>query len=78
MNSSNNQNLSVFKTAKDSGKRINKIEIEEIIVEEKSGTKTIHVKKEKTRQSILGFGGAFTEASASIYDKLDNEGKRSG
>ena len=76
MNSSNNQNLSVFKTAKDSGKRINKIEIEEIIVEEKSGTKTIHVKKEKTRQSILGFGGAFTEASASIYDKLDHEGKR--
>ena len=72
MNSSNNQNLSVFKTAKDSGKRINKIEIEEIIVEEKSGTKTIHVKKEKTRQSILGFGGAFTavadDASALYYN----------
>tara|TARA_B110000196_G_C21152500_1_gene670690 strand:+ start:2870 stop:4222 length:1353 start_codon:yes stop_codon:yes gene_type:complete len=70
------QNLSVFITSKDSKMRINKIGLNEISSEKKDGLKTIQTKKKNTRQTILGFGGAFTEASASIYHKLSLERKK--
>jgi len=70
------QNLSVFITSKDSKMRINKIGLNEISSEKKDELKTIQTKKKNTRQTILGFGGAFTEASASIYHKLSLERKK--
>ena len=42
----------------------------------KTELRLIKVVKNQIRQSILGFGGAFTEASASVYDQLD-AGKKS-
>ena len=76
MNYFDDQNLSVFITSKDSKMRINKIGLNEISSEKKDGLKTIQTKKKNTRQTILGFGGAFTEASASIYHKLSLERKK--
>ena len=76
MNYFDDQNLSVFITSKDSKMRINKIGLNEISSEKKDELKTIQTKKKNTRQTILGFGGAFTEASASIYHKLSLERKK--
>jgi len=72
---SSSTKVSIYITSKDSKNRITKIKEREISVESKNDSKFIRINKNHKRQSILGFGGAFTEASASIYDQLESEKK---
>ena len=72
---SSSSNVSIYITSKDSNNRITKIPENQISVESKAGSKSIRIHKNHQRQSILGFGGAFTEASASIYDQLGSDSK---
>ena len=69
------KNTSIYLTSKDSNSRLEKIPESEISKEPNAKLKTIRIKKDRPRQSILGFGGAFTEASANIYDQLDSNKK---
>ena len=73
MNSS--KSISIYLTSKDSECRLKNISEKEISVESNVELKTIRVNTHHPRQTILGFGGAFTEASASIYDQLDSNKK---
>ena len=65
----------VYLTSKESKARIKKIPESELLHDSKTESRSIKVDKNLTRQSILGFGGAFTEASASIYDQLETDKK---
>ena len=68
---SSSTNMNIYLTSKDTENRIKKIPESEIIINTNSELKTIRLNKNRTKQSILGFGGAFTESSASIYNQLD-------
>ena len=65
----------IYLTSKESKARIKKIPESELLHDSNAESRSIKVDKNLTRQSILGFGGAFTEASASIYDQLDTDKK---
>ena len=65
----------VYLTSKESKARIKKVPESELLHDSKTESMSIKVDKNLTRQSILGFGGAFTEASASIYDQLETDKK---
>ena len=65
----------VYLTSKESKARIKKVPESELLHDSKTESRSIKVDKNLTRQSILGFGGAFTEASASIYDQLETDKK---
>ena len=65
----------IYLTSKESKARIKKIPESELLHDSKTESRSIKVDKNLTRQSILGFGGAFTEASASIYDQLETDKK---
>ena len=65
----------IYLTSKESKARIKEIPESEFIHHSDIKSRSIKVDKNLTRQSILGFGGAFTEASASIYDQLDTDKK---
>ena len=68
-------NTTIFLTSKESEARIKKIPESELLHDSKTELRSIKVDKNQIRQSILGFGGAFTEASASIYNELDGDKK---
>ena len=65
----------IYLTSKESKARIKEIPESELLHDSHIKSRSIKVDKNITRQSILGFGGAFTEASASIYDQLDTDKK---
>ena len=65
----------IYLTSKESRARIKEIPESELLHDSHIKSRSIKVDKNLTRQSILGFGGAFTEASASIYDQLDTDKK---
>ena len=65
----------IYLTSKESKARIKEIPESELLHDSNIKSRSIKVDKNLTRQSILGFGGAFTEASASIYDQLDTDKK---
>jgi len=65
------KNTSIYLTSKDSNSRLKKISESEISIDSKRELQSIRLHPNLLRQTILGFGGAFTEASASIYDQLD-------
>ena len=69
------KNPTIYLTSKESKARIKKIPESELLHDSKTELRSIKVDKNQIRQSILGFGGAFTEASASIYDQLDTDKK---
>ena len=73
MNLDNNK--TIYLTSKESEARIKKIPESELLHNSKTELRSIKVDKNQIRQSILGFGGAFTEASASIYNELDGDKK---
>ena len=68
-------NTTIYLTSKESEARIKKIPESELLHDSKTELRSIKVDKNQIRQSILGFGGAFTEASASIYNELDGDRK---
>ncbi len=74
MNKIENNKFSIFISSKDSNKKIKRIEVEKILTEEHSNN-LLTIQKDKIQQKILGFGGAFTESSASIYKSLPQKQK---
>ena len=74
MNQIENNKFLIFISSKDSNKKIEKIEIEQISTTDHSKNQ-LTIQKDKIQQKILGFGGAFTESSASIYKSLRQEQK---
>ena len=68
-------NTTIYLTSKESEARIKKVPESELLHDSKTELRSIKVDKNQIRQSILGFGGAFTEASASIYNELDGDKK---
>ena len=68
-------NTTIYLTSKKSEARIKKIPESDLLHDSKIELRSIKVDKNQIRQSILGFGGAFTEASASIYNELDVDKK---
>ena len=72
MNSSINP-IKIFITSKDTNLRIDPIDYNELKITKKNYKRAnIVLNPKKIKQTFLGFGGAFTESSASIYSKLDN------
>ena len=67
--------ISVYITSKDTGQNVEEVDISHLLTTKSIESPTIKLYKNETRQEILGFGGAFTEAAASVYDKLDTEKK---
>ena len=65
--------ISVYITAKDTGQKVEQVNLSHLMVRDAIEPPTIKLNKNGTRQEILGFGGAFTEAAASVYHKLDLE-----
>ena len=68
-------NTTIYLTSKESEARIKKIPEGKLLHDSKTELRSIKVDRNQIRQSILGFGGAFTEASASIYNELDGDKK---
>ena len=67
--------ISVYVTSKDTGQKVEQVDLSHLLTTKSIESSTIKLNKNETRQEILGFGGAFTEASASVYNKLDTEKK---
>ena len=65
--------ISVYITAKDTGQKVEQVDLSQLLVRNTIESPTIKLNKNGTRQEILVFGGAFTEAAASVYHKLDLE-----
>ena len=65
--------ISVYITAKDTGQKVEQVNLSYLLARNAIESPTIKLNKNGTRQEILGFGGAFTEAAASVYHKLDLE-----
>ena len=74
MNTDHNDKFSIFISSKSSKEQIKKINLEELTSNEKgSHLDSLNIKKDHVKQEILGFGGAFTESSSSIYKSLNPE-----
>ena len=67
--------ISVYITSKETMQKVEQVNLSHLLTTKKIESPTIKLNKNDIRQEILGFGGAFTEAAASIYQKLDTEGK---
>ena len=67
--------ISVYITSKDTGQKVDQVDISHLLTTKSIESPTIKLYKNKTCQEILGFGGAFTEAAASVYNKLGTEKK---
>ena len=67
--------ISVYITSKDTGQKVEEVDISHLLTTKSIESPTIKLYKNETRQEILGFGGAFTEAAASVYNKLGTEKK---
>ena len=67
--------ISVYITSKDTGQKVEQVDLSHLLTTKSIESSTIKLNKNETRQEILGFGGAFTEAAASVYHKLDTEKK---
>ena len=68
-------NTTIYLTSKESEARIKKVPESELLHDSKTELRSIKVDNNQIRQSILGFGGAFTEASASVFHQLDADKK---
>ena len=69
------KNTTIYLTSKESKARIKKIPESELLHDSITELRSIKVDNNQIRQSILGFGGAFTEASASVFHQLDADKK---
>ena len=76
MNTDHNDKFSIFISSKSSKEQIKKINVEELTSNEKgSHLDSLIINRDQIKQEILGFGGAFTESSSSIYKSLNPEKK---
>ena len=62
--------ISVYITSKDTGQKVEQVDISHLLTTKSIESPTIKLYKNKTRQEILGFGGAFTEAAASVLSLI--------
>ena len=69
------KNTTIYLTSKESKARIKEIPESELLQDLITDLRSIKVDNNQIRQSILGFGGAFTEASASVFHQLDADKK---
>jgi len=76
MTNSHTKKISAYITSKGTGQKVEKVKISHLITTKAPETPSIKIYKNKIHQEILGFGGAFTESSASIYDKLNTKNKK--
>ena len=67
-------NLSLYLSSMNNDNRLTKVTIKSFI-KNKGSKKFIKIQKENLKQTILGFGGSFTESSASIYHHLSQTKK---
>ena len=63
--------LNIYISSKNSEKRIHSVNIKKLTGPNKNDNSTVKIYKSSERQTLLGFGGSFTEASSSIYGGLD-------
>ena len=56
--------------------KVEQVNLSHLLTTKKMGSPTIKLNKNEIRQEILGFGGAFTEAAASVYNKLGTEKRK--
>ena len=76
MNTDHNYKFSIFISSKGSKEQIKKVNVEELTSNEKgSHLDSLIINRDQIKQEILGFGGAFTESSSSIYKSLNTEKK---
>ena len=68
--------LNIYISSKNSEKRIYPVNIEKLTEPNKNDNSIVKINKSIERQTLLGFGGSFTEASSSIYSGLDIDKKR--
>ena len=67
-------NLSLYLSSMNNDNRLTKVNIKSLI-KNKGSKKFIKIHKENLKQTVLGFGGSFTESSASIYHDLSQTKK---
>ena len=67
--------LNIYISSKNSEKRIYPVNIEKLTEPNKNDNSIVKINKSIERQTLLGFGGSFTEASSSIYSGLDIDKK---
>ena len=65
--------MELFKTVKDTYKRLNKENTTLLNKKIKDVTSTVNIDTKETHQTIIGFGGAITESSAYALSKLSKE-----
>ena len=63
--------LNIYISSKNSEKRIHSVNYKKLTRPNKNDNSTVKINKSAERQTLLGFGGSFTEASSSIYGGLD-------
>ena len=69
------KNISISITAKDTNQKLKNIDPRKLFFPNNAELPTLKIDVEQKKQTILGFGGAFTEASAYVYGKLDDNKK---
>ena len=67
-------NLSPYLSSMNNDNRLTKVNIKSLI-KNKGSQKFIKIHKKNLKQTVLGFGGSFTESSASIYHDLSQTKK---
>ena len=67
-------NLSLHLSSMNNDNRLTKVDIKPLI-KNRGSNNFIKIHKEKLKQTVLGFGGSFTESSASIYHDLSQTKK---
>ena len=67
-------NLSLYLSSMNKNDRLTKVNIKPLI-KNKGSKRFIKIHKKKLKQTVLGFGGSFTESSASIYHNLSQTKK---
>ena len=67
--------LNIYISSKNSEKRIHSVNYKKLTGPNKNDNSTVKINKSAERQTLLGFGGSFTEASSSIYSGLDLDKK---
>ena len=67
-------NLSLYLSSMNNNDRLTKVNIKPLI-KNKGSKRFIKIHKKKLKQTVLGFGGSFTESSASIYHNLSQTKK---
>ena len=70
-----NKNFNIYLTSKDGNKKLEKIKYNELLNKDSVTGTHIKADRNKIKQKLMGFGGALTESSASVFTKLNNEAR---